>query len=37
MQREMGGVPQRYELITRDSNTRMSVNGTFYSALPKIK
>ena len=36
MQREMGGVPQRYNLITRDSNTRMSVNGTFYSALPKV-
>ena len=37
MQREMGGTPQRYEIITKDSNTRMSVNGTFYSAIPKVK
>lgn len=37
MQREMGGVPQRYEIVTKDSNTRMAVNGTFYSAIPKVK
>lgn len=37
MQREIGGVPTRYELVSRDSNTRLSVNGTMYSALPKIK
>ena len=37
MQREIGGNPQRFELVTRDSNTKMSVNGTYYSALPKIK
>ena len=37
MQRGMGGVPQRYELVTKDSNTSMSVNGVFYSALPKVK
>lgn len=37
MQREMGGTPQRYEIVTKDSNTRMAVNGTFYSAIPKVK
>ena len=36
-QREMGGIPQKYDLVTRDSNTRMSVNGTFYPSNPKIK
>ena len=37
MQREIGGTPVRYNLVTRDSNTRMSVSGTNYSSLPKIK
>lgn len=37
MQREIGGTYKRYNIVTRDSNTRMSVNGTNYSALPKIK
>jgi len=37
MQREIGGTPVRYNLITRDSNTRLSVNGTSYSTLPNIK
>lgn len=36
MQRGMGGTPIRYNIITRDSNTRMSVNGVSYSALPKV-
>lgn len=36
MQRGMGGTPTRYNIITRDSNTRMSVNGVLYSALPKV-
>jgi hypothetical protein len=33
----MGGIPQRYNIVTRDSNTRISVNGTFYPSNPKIK
>ena len=37
MQREIGGSPINYSIITRDSNTKMSVNGTAYPALPKIK
>lgn len=36
MQREIGGNPINYSLITRDSNTRMSVNGTSYPSLPKV-
>ena len=37
MMREIGGVPTNYSLITRDSNVRMSVNGTAYPSLPKVK
>ena len=37
MQREIGGNPINYSIVTRDSNTKMSVNGTAYPALPKIK
>ena len=37
LQREIGGTPIKYNIITRDSNTRMSVNGTSYSSLPKVK
>lgn len=37
MQREIGGSPKRYELVTRDSNTKTAVNGTNYSSLPKVK
>ena len=36
MQREIGGTYQNYSITTRDSNTKLSVNGTFYSALPKV-
>lgn len=36
MQREIGGMYQNYSLVTKDSNTKLSVNGTFYSQLPKI-
>lgn len=36
IQREIGGSPINYSLITRDSNTKMSVDGTYYSSLPKI-
>ncbi len=36
MQREIGGNPINYSIITRDSNTRMSVNGTSYPSLPKV-
>ena len=37
LQREIGGTPIRYSVVTRDSNTRISVNGTSYSSLPKVK
>lgn len=37
MLKEQGGVPRTYELITRDGKSKMSVDGTFYSTLPKIK
>ena len=37
MQREIGGNPINYSIVTRDSNTKMSVNGTAYPALPGIK
>jgi hypothetical protein len=37
MIREMGGSPVNYSIVTRDSNTKMSVNGTAYPALPKVK
>ena len=37
MQREIGGIPMNYQLVTRDSNTRLSVNGTYYSSIPKVK
>jgi hypothetical protein len=37
MMREIGGRPINYSIITRDSTTKMSVNGTAYSALPKVK
>lgn len=36
MQREIGGMYQNYSLVTKDSNTKLSVNGTFYSQLPKV-
>jgi len=31
-----GGIPRTWELITKDSNVRMSVDGIEYSQLPKI-
>ena len=37
MIQQQGGVPRTWNLITRDSNTKMSVDGTFYSQIPKIK
>jgi hypothetical protein len=36
MQQEIGGTPQRYNLVSRDSNTRLAADGTNYSALPKV-
>ena len=36
MLQEQGGVPRTWELVTRDSNSKISVNGTFYSQIPKI-
>lgn len=36
MLQEQGGVPRTYELITRDSNVKMSINGTYYSQIPKV-
>ena len=32
-----GGIPRKWELITRDSNTRLSVDGMFYPEIPKVK
>ena len=32
-----GGVPRTWELITRDSNVKMSVGGMYYSQIPKVK
>ena len=37
MMREIGGSPINYSIVTRDSNTKMSVNGTAYPALPGVK
>jgi len=37
MIREIGGSPINYSIVTRDSNTKMSVNGTAYPALPNVK
>jgi hypothetical protein len=31
-----GGVPRTWNLITKDSNVKMSVDGIEYSQLPKI-
>ena len=37
IQREIGGTPTNYQLITKDSSTKLSVDGTAYPALPKVK
>ena len=37
MQREIGGTPVNYSIVTRDSNTKLSVDGTGYPALNKVK
>ena len=31
-----GGVPRTWELVTRGSNLKLSVNGTAYSSIPKV-
>lgn len=36
MVQERGGVPRTWEIVTRDSNVKMSVDGTFYSQIPKV-
>lgn len=36
MIQEQGGVPRTWEIITKDSNIKMSVNGTYYSQIPKV-
>ena len=36
MIQEQGGTPRNYQLITRDSNIQLSVDGTSYSQIPKI-
>ena len=36
MQREIGGSPTNYSIITRDSNTMLSVDGTGYPTLHKV-
>ena len=36
MIQEQGGSPRNYQLITRDSNIQLSVDGTSYSQIPKI-
>ena len=37
MQREIGGTPVNYSIVTRDSNTKLSVDETGYPALNKVK
>lgn len=36
MIQEDGGIPRTYEIVTRDSSVKMSVNGTYYSQIPKV-
>lgn len=36
MIQQRGGVSRTWELITKDSNVSMSVNGTYYSQIPKV-
>lgn len=36
MIRGQGGIERNYDVITRDSNVRMSVEGTYYSSIPKV-
>lgn len=36
MLQQRGGVPRTWEIVTRDSNVRMSVDGSYYSQIPKV-
>lgn len=36
MIQQRGGVPRTWEIVTKDSNVKMSVDGSYYSQIPKV-